>query len=158
MASNNTYSHSINLRYILESQKLSGENFLDWEKNLRIVLDRERKLYILETDPPKTPKANARASELTSFKKYEDDARDVKCIIMASMTAELQRLHADMEVRPMIQRLRDLYQGQPQNSDIYVIEVNMSDFTSWVMDTGCGSHICTSSLRSETEHLSIRWL
>ncbi|VFQ70865.1 unnamed protein product [Cuscuta campestris] len=141
MASNNTYSHSINLRYILESQKLSRENFLDWEKNLRIVLDRDRKLYILETDPPKTPKANARASELTSFKKYEDDVRDVKCIIMASMTAELQRLHADMEVHPMIQRLRDLYQGQPQNSDIYVIKVNMSDFTSWLMDTGCGSHI-----------------
>ncbi|VFQ66164.1 unnamed protein product [Cuscuta campestris] len=155
MASNNTYSHSINLRYILESQKLSGENFLDWEKNLRIVLDYERELYILETDPPKTPAANARASELTSFKKYEDDARDVKCIIMASMTAELQRLHADMEVRPMIQRLRDLYQGQPQNSDIYVIEVNMSDFTSWVMDTGCGSHICTSIQNlHEVRHLT----
>ncbi|VFQ88270.1 unnamed protein product [Cuscuta campestris] len=84
--------------------------------NLRIVLNYERKLYILETDPPKTPDGNARASELTSFKKYEDDARDVKCIIMASMTAELQRLHADMEVRPMIQCLRDLYQGQPENS------------------------------------------
>ncbi|RAL42708.1 hypothetical protein DM860_009215 [Cuscuta australis] len=85
MASNNTYSHSINLRYILESQKLSGENFLDWDKNLRIVLDCERKLYILETDPPKTPAANARASELTSFKKYEDDARNVKCIIMGKV-------------------------------------------------------------------------
>ncbi|VFQ70911.1 unnamed protein product [Cuscuta campestris] len=101
--------------------------------NLRIVLDRERKLYILETDPPKTPDADARAFELTSFKKYEDDARDVKCIIMASMTAELQRLHTDMEVRPMIQCLRDLYQGQPQNSGFYVIEVNMSDITSWVI-------------------------
>ncbi|VFQ73744.1 unnamed protein product [Cuscuta campestris] len=117
MASNNTYSHSINLRYILESQKLYGENFLDWENNLRIVLDYERKLYILETDPPKTPEANTCASELTSFKKYEDGARDVKCIIMASMTAELQRLHVDMEARPMIQCLRDLYQGQPKNSE-----------------------------------------
>ncbi|VFQ73142.1 unnamed protein product [Cuscuta campestris] len=112
--------------------------------NLRIVLDCERKLYILETDPPKTPDADACVFELTSYKKYEDDARDVKCIIMASMTAELQRLHADMEVRPMIQCLRDLYQGQPKNSGVYVIEVNMSDITSWVMDTGCGSHICTS--------------
>ncbi|VFQ80972.1 unnamed protein product [Cuscuta campestris] len=125
------------------------------EKNLRIVLDCERKLYILETDPPKTPEANARASELTSFKKYEDDARDVKCIIMESMTAELQRLHTDMEVRPMIQRLKDLYQGQPENSDIYVSEANMSNFTSWVMDTGCGSHICTSMQNlHEVRHLT----
>ncbi|VFQ84555.1 unnamed protein product [Cuscuta campestris] len=151
----NAWNHSINLRYILESQKLSGENFLDWEKNLRIVLDYERKLYILETEPPKTPKANARASELTSFKKYEDDARDVKCIIMTSMTAELQRLHADMVARPMIHRLRDLLQGHPKNSGIYVIEVNMSDFTSWVMDTGCGSHICTSMQNlHEVRHLT----
>ncbi|VFQ83200.1 unnamed protein product [Cuscuta campestris] len=155
MASNNTYSHSINLRYILESQKLSRKNFLDWEKNLRIVLDCERKLYILDIDPPKSPAANACASELTSFKKYEDDARDVKCIIMASMTVELQRLHADMEARSMIQRLRDLFQGHPKNSGIYVIEVNMSGFTSWVMDTGCGSHICTSMQNlHEVRHLA----
>ncbi|VFQ78776.1 unnamed protein product [Cuscuta campestris] len=75
MANNN---NPFNLRYILENNKLSGTNFLDWEMNLRIVLNCERKLYILETDPPKTPDANARASELTSFKKYENDARDVK--------------------------------------------------------------------------------
>ncbi|KAK8528242.1 hypothetical protein V6N12_074776 [Hibiscus sabdariffa] len=29
-------------------------------------------------------------------------------------------------------------------SGIYVIDVNMSTSTSWVLDTGCGSHICTS--------------
>ncbi|VFQ96155.1 unnamed protein product [Cuscuta campestris] len=69
-----TTNNHFNLRYILENNKLSGTNFLGWEMNLRIVLNRERKLYILETDPPKTPDANARASELTSFKKYEDDA------------------------------------------------------------------------------------
>ncbi|KAK8997814.1 hypothetical protein V6N11_012351 [Hibiscus sabdariffa] len=28
-------------------------------------------------------------------------------------------------------------------SSIYVIDVNMSTSTSWVLDTGCGSHICT---------------
>ena len=27
---------------------------------------------------------------------------------------------------------------------IYVIEINMSNSSSWVLDTGCGSHICTS--------------
>ncbi|KAK8597148.1 hypothetical protein V6N12_065624 [Hibiscus sabdariffa] len=29
-------------------------------------------------------------------------------------------------------------------SGIYVIDVNMSISSSWVLDTGCGSHICTS--------------
>ena len=27
---------------------------------------------------------------------------------------------------------------------IYVININLSTTTSWVLDTGCGSHICTS--------------
>ncbi|VFQ95636.1 unnamed protein product [Cuscuta campestris] len=235
MASNNTNSHSINLRYILESQKLSGENFIDWELNLRIVLELERKLYILDKEPSNAPVANARAAELASYQKYEDDKRDVKCIILASMIPELQRLHNDMEARTMMQRLRDLYQAEygqtvvnfymnkldmtlaellkflttaeeslgrgkakpvlmvedgalakgdkagaqkkkkkvavvcyhcgkkgqwrrncaklmaerkagkhPVTSGIYVIEVNMSDFTAWVIDTGCGSHIYTS--------------
>ena len=38
--------------------------------------------------------------------------------------------------------------GQDQSmtyaSSIFVVEVNMSDPTSWVLDTGCGSHICTN--------------
>ena len=29
-------------------------------------------------------------------------------------------------------------------SGIYVIEVNLSTFASWVLDTGCGSHICVN--------------
>ena len=29
-------------------------------------------------------------------------------------------------------------------SGIYVIDINLSTTTSWVLDTGCGSHICTS--------------
>ncbi|VFQ73421.1 unnamed protein product [Cuscuta campestris] len=242
------------------------------------------KLYVLTSEPPKAPEANARAVEITSYKKYEDDARDVRCLILATMTPELQRLHKDMEAHPMMTRLKGLYQGQarherfkisttlfssklatgnpvgphvlkmivnfymnklemtmsellkflttaeeslgkgkgksvlmvegstiakksgprspagtkrkgskkpkpasnssslkpkegakkksavcyycgkkghwrrncakllaerkegkkPQTSGIFVIEVNMSDITSWVMDTGCGSHICTS--------------
>ena len=30
------------------------------------------------------------------------------------------------------------------NSGIFVIEINLSTSASWVLDTGCGSHICTN--------------
>ncbi|VFQ67530.1 unnamed protein product, partial [Cuscuta campestris] len=282
MANNNPF----NLRYVLEKEKLSGTNFLDWEMNLKIVLECEKKLYVLTSEPPKAPEANARAAEITLYRKYEDDACDVRCLMLATMTPELQRLHKDMEAHPMMTRLKGLYQDdrsdrnskldaplhpmlatdlilgslpaeysqtvvnfymnklemtmpellkflttaeeslgkgkgksvlmvegstvakksgprspagtkrkgskkpkpasnssslkpkegakkksavcyycgkkghwrrncakllaerkegkKPQTSGIFVIEVNMSDITSWVMDTGCGSHICTS--------------
>ena len=34
--------------------------------------------------------------------------------------------------------------GGASTSGIFVIEVNLSISTSWVLDTGCGSHICSN--------------
>ncbi|VFQ84446.1 unnamed protein product [Cuscuta campestris] len=74
--------------------------------NLKIVLECEKNLYVLTSEPPKAPEANARAAEITSYKKYEDDARDARCLMLATMTQELQRLHKDMEDHPMMTRLK----------------------------------------------------
>ena len=57
MTSNNTPTMS--LRSILEKDKLNGTNFLDWYRNLRIVLRQERKEYILDHPIPEEPAANA---------------------------------------------------------------------------------------------------
>ena len=41
--------------------------------------------------------------------------------------------------------MEELKKGsQTSASGIYVIEVNLSTSTSWVLDTGCGSHICVN--------------
>ena len=42
--------------------------------------------------------------------------------------------------------LEELKKGSatPSTSGIYVIEVNLSISTSWVLDIGCGSHICSN--------------
>ena len=34
--------------------------------------------------------------------------------------------------------------GETSSSSIYVIQINFSPSSSWVLDTGCGSHICTN--------------
>ena len=44
MANNNSF----NIRSILEKEKLNGKNFLDWQRNLQIVLMQEEKEYVLE--------------------------------------------------------------------------------------------------------------
>ena len=41
------------LRSILDKEKLFGTNFLDWHRNLRIVLKHDKKLYVLEKPVPK---------------------------------------------------------------------------------------------------------
>ncbi|VFQ85200.1 unnamed protein product [Cuscuta campestris] len=65
MANNN---NPFNLRYVLEKEKLSGTNFPDWEMNLKIVLECEKKLYVLTSEPPKAPEANALAAKITSYR------------------------------------------------------------------------------------------
>ena len=57
MTSNTTPTMS--LRSILEKDKLNGTNFIDWYRNLRIVLRQERKEYILDQPIPEEPVASA---------------------------------------------------------------------------------------------------
>ena len=59
---NNAFSN-FGLRSILEKEKLNGNNFLDWSRNLRIVLKHERKLDVLETPIPDEPALNASAED-----------------------------------------------------------------------------------------------
>ena len=40
--------------------------------------------------------------------------------------------------------MEELNGGGASTSSIFVIEVNLSISTSWVLDTGCGSHICSN--------------
>ena len=39
-------STTVNLRSILDANKLTGANFMDWLRNLRIVLKTERIAYV----------------------------------------------------------------------------------------------------------------
>ena len=89
MASNTP--NNLSLRSVLEKDKLTGTNFLDWYRNLRIVLKHERKLYVLEQLIPKPPTANAPRAEKDAYKKHQDDALNVGCLMLATMNSELQK-------------------------------------------------------------------
>ena len=52
-------TNTLSLRSLLEKEKLNGTNFLDWFRNLRIVLKQERKEYVIEEPVPIEPTANA---------------------------------------------------------------------------------------------------
>ena len=45
-------NNTISLRSLLEKEKLNGTNFLDWFRNLRIVLKQERKEFVIEKPIP----------------------------------------------------------------------------------------------------------
>ncbi|GJY63305.1 hypothetical protein Tco_0464765 [Tanacetum coccineum] len=60
MSANKTTNNN-SIRSILDKEKLNGSNFLDWYRNLRIVLRNEQKLHHLEEALPEAPPATATA-------------------------------------------------------------------------------------------------
>ncbi|KAK8597310.1 hypothetical protein V6N12_065781 [Hibiscus sabdariffa] len=96
----------------LVSTNLNGINFLDWFRNLRIVLKQERKEHVIEEPVPDEPTANAPRADKDKFKKYMDDMVDVGCLMLATMDSELQKQHENMVAYEMIQNLKEIYEGQ----------------------------------------------
>ena len=96
-ANNNNSTSNITLRTVLEKDKLNGTNFLDWFRNLRIVLKQERKLYVLDAATPPPPAANAPRAERDAHTKHVNDVIDVGCLMLATMTSAIQKQLEDME-------------------------------------------------------------
>ncbi|KAK8600802.1 hypothetical protein V6N12_050650 [Hibiscus sabdariffa] len=107
MANNN-----LSLRLLLEKEKLNGVNFLDWFRNLRIVLKQERKEYVIEEPVPEELAAHAPRADKDKFKKHLDDILDVSCLMLATMTPELQKQRGDMVTYEIIQNLKEIFERQ----------------------------------------------
>ncbi|KAJ9566387.1 hypothetical protein OSB04_002353 [Centaurea solstitialis] len=112
MANTVTSTNNLSLRSILEKDKLTGSNFLDWERNLMIVLRHERKWYVLEEPLGEAPPATAPAAARNAHKKHSDDLLDVACLMLATMSPDLQAGLIDTNAYDMIRQLRDMFQTQ----------------------------------------------
>src|SRR6266540_5915428 len=105
-------SSSFTLRSILEKEKLNETNFIDWIRNLRIVLKQERKDYVLENPIPPEPAANAPRAERDAYKKHSGDAVDATCLMLATMNSELQKQFENMMAFNIVMQLKKLFQAQ----------------------------------------------
>ncbi|KAK8539339.1 hypothetical protein V6N12_042968 [Hibiscus sabdariffa] len=77
-----------------------------------LLLKQERKEYVIEEAVPNDPGPNAPRADKDKFKKHMDDMLDVGCLMLATMTPELQKQHEDMVAYEMIQNLKKIYEGQ----------------------------------------------
>ncbi|XP_010655194.1 uncharacterized protein LOC104880406 [Vitis vinifera] len=103
---------SLSLRSILETSKLVGANYDDWYRNLRIVLMHEKLINIIDKPAITTPADTNDAEATKTYQKYLEECLSAKCIMLASMSPELQRQHEDMEPPAIIEHLKKMYGGQ----------------------------------------------
>ena len=107
-ASNNS---AFNLRSVLHKEKLNGTNFIDWYRNLRIVLRKEQREYVLEQPYPNDLLDNAINVDRTAYEKHCDDAVNMSCLMLATMSPDLQKQYEHTDAYNMIGGLRGMFEN-----------------------------------------------
>ncbi|KAL5561412.1 hypothetical protein UlMin_031159 [Ulmus minor] len=101
------------LSSILNQNKLTGDNFADWKKNLLIVLSFEKHKYVLEKDCPLVPKENVSSEESMAFYSWVNSNEITRCYMMASMNSVLQKQHEGyLNARDIMHNIEDMFSGQ----------------------------------------------
>ena len=114
---------SMSMRSILEKDKLTGANFLDWHRNLRIVLKQERKLYVLDDAlPEEEPASNASKAQKDAYNKHLNDSIDVTCLMLACMNSDLQKQFEEMDAFTIIGQLKAMFQEQARQERFNTIK------------------------------------
>ncbi|KAL4362102.1 hypothetical protein GQ457_04G019440 [Hibiscus cannabinus] len=94
-------------------------------------LKQERKEYVIEEAVPNEPGPNAPRADKDKIKKHMDDMLGVGCLMLATMTPELQKQHEDMVAYEMIQNLKEIYEGQARQekyeTSIALFQCKMSE-------------------------------
>ena len=103
-------TNNFSLRSVLEKDKLTGSNYIDWARNLRIVLKQEKKLYVLDAPLPPEPARNATAVQRETFETKKSDSNDVTCLMLATMVPDLQKQFMDKEAYEIMIQLREMFQ------------------------------------------------
>ena len=97
----------------LEREKLTGKNFNDWHRSLRIVLRACGRLDYLNTpcppEPPATEPENVREAWNREHTKYNE----VACLMLTSMDARLQNKFEYFYPYDMLQDLQAAYEKTP---------------------------------------------
>nr|GFA83462.1 zinc finger, CCHC-type [Tanacetum cinerariifolium] len=78
-------------RSMFERKKLSGNNFNDWFRQLKLVLRAEKKMFAIEQPLPIAPDADSAAIVLAEWNALYDAYNEMACLMLGSMTPELHR-------------------------------------------------------------------
>ena len=82
-------STNVNLQSIMDANKLTGRNFLDWLKNLRIVLKRKILGYVIVEPLSQSLAVDAYERVQRAYQKHLVDYARAGLIILTSMSHEL---------------------------------------------------------------------
>ncbi|XP_042409866.1 uncharacterized protein LOC121999226, partial [Zingiber officinale] len=101
------------LAIILKENRLTGHNYIDWERNLDIVLTAEGYKFVLSEECPETPSNDSTPEEIQYHSKWVKADEMARCYILASMSNVLQHQHQDLPTAyDIMNNLKELFGHQ----------------------------------------------
>ena len=74
------------LSVILNQNKLTGPNYIDWKRNLNIVLTSDEYKFVLHEVCPPEPGQGASEEESRPYRRWKKADEMARCYILASMS------------------------------------------------------------------------
>ena len=102
------------IRSVLEREKLTGINFIDWYRQLRIILRAEGKLDLVEQPMPEAPPATAPAAVRTAHTKRFKEQQEIASLMLVSMTSEIQKNLEELTAHEILVELKTMFQQQAE--------------------------------------------
>ena len=84
------------LSTILKDNKLTGTNYVDWKRNLNLVLTTEDCAFVLTEICPSPPDSISTLVKDVAYHKWQKADKLAKCYILASMSNVLQQQYERM--------------------------------------------------------------
>ena len=105
-------SINVNTQSVMDDKILTGPNFLDWLKNLRIVLNEEELAYVITKPILGSPTTNAPKIVQRAYKKHLVGSVRAGLIIHTSMSPEFQKRYKTEDAYSIVRHLREHYNEQ----------------------------------------------
>ncbi|KAI3780382.1 hypothetical protein L2E82_10363 [Cichorium intybus] len=97
---------------LLSKDKLTGSNYLDWMRSVRIALRYDKKEWVLDTALPEAPADDATRAVRDAWQKHKDQSDEVACLMLATMVLELQKSFETAGAFDMADQLKEMFQEQ----------------------------------------------
>ena len=128
------------LAKILDENRLSGPNYVDWKRNLIIVLTTDKIAHVLNTESPELALTDATEKKRDAFNKWLEADEMAKCYIMASMTNVLQKqCQGLVTTQDMMLHLKEMFGEQSRSARQTTMKNLMS--TKMVEGTPVREHV-----------------
>ncbi|GJT45578.1 zinc finger, CCHC-type containing protein [Tanacetum coccineum] len=111
------------IRLILLAEKLTGSNFTNWYRNLRIVLRYEKKMKFVEQ--PIKPALDLETADPDTIDKYYETVnleQEVACLMLSSMSPHLQRTLEKYNSYDMMKELKTIFKEQAKHELFEIVK------------------------------------